>query len=390
MEIDSLDQIYEDLEIVTRLLDQAIKIQEIPAPTFAEHERASFVQKSFLEEGLIDVTIDQYGNVYGRLPGVGTEPPVVISAHLDTVFPDYTDLSVREETGKIFGPGIGDNAMGVAGLFGLLWVIKKKWPSRSKKLSQSSLPGDIWFVANVGEEGLGDLCGMRALVKRFGESVLAYLIIEGMAFGQIYHRALGVHRYRITVRTNGGHSWVDYGRPSAVHVLADIITSLTKLHIPSQPRSSLNVGVVSGGTSVNTVAAEAHLELDLRSESAEVLEELTQQVQAIVDLSRQPDIQVSVETIGRRPAGEISREHPLVQLAINTLSALGVQANLTIGSTDANIPLSQGLPAICVGMTTGYGAHTVNEYIYTEPVTQGLTQLVHLVEGVFRLGKNTI
>jgi di/tripeptidase len=183
---------------------------------------------------------------------------------------------------------------------------------------------------------------------------------------------------------------VDYGCPSAVHILADIVTSLTKLQIPSQPRSSLNVGVISGGTSVNTVAAEAHLELDLRSESAEVLQELTQQVQAIVDLARQSDAQISIETIGRRPAGEIPRDHPLVQLAIDTLNELGVQPNLTIGSTDANIPLSQGLPSICVGLTTGYGAHTVNEYIYTEPVARGMTQLVHLVEGIFRLGENSI
>jgi len=385
MEIEIPNRLYNELGLIPKLLDQAIMIQQIPAPTFAEQDRASFVRDRFLEEGLVDVTIDEYGNVLGRLPGIGSTPPLVISAHLDTVFPDYTDLSIRQDSGKIFGPGIGDNAMGVASLFGLLWVINKKWTDHSSKRNQSNLPGDIWFVANVGEEGLGDLCGMRALVKRFGKRVLAYLIIEGMALGYIYHRALGVHRFRITVHTKGGHSWTNYGRPSAVYIIADLITSLTKMHIPSQPRSSMNVGVVSGGTSVNTIAAEAHLELDLRSESAHDLENIIHKVQTLVELVERSDVQVAVETIGKRPAGEIPIEHPLIQLSIRTLAALGIKPNLTIGSTDANIPLSHGLPAVCVGVTTGNGAHTVNEYINTEPVIWGITQLVYLVEGAFQL-----
>jgi len=387
MEIQIPQHIYHEIRLFTRLLDQAIKIQQIPAPTFTEKERGFFVRDGFLEEGLEDVMIDEYGNVYGCFPGTGEAAPIIISAHLDTVFPAYTDLSIRKEAGKIYGPGIGDNSLGVASLFGLLWVLSYTWEKSSIKpgmAQRNQLPGDLWFVANVGEEGLGDLGGMRALVKRFGKDVLAYLVIEGMALGHIYHRALGVRRFRVTVRTQGGHSWADYGRPSAIHLLADLITSLTKMRIPSQPRSSINIGVISGGTSVNTIAAEAHCDLDLRSESSEILGDLTDEVSKFVAMYQGDGQEITIEPIGNRPAGEISADHPIIQLSQNILKGLGIQPNLTIGSTDANIPLSLGFPALCVGVSTGNNAHTVDEYIYTEPIIRGITQLVYLVEHIFQ------
>ena len=222
------------------------------------------------------------------------------------------------------------------------------------------------------------------MVGRFGEQALAYLVLEGMALGQVYHRGLGVRRYRITVRTAGGHSWVDYGRPSAVHELAAIINHLTALPVPSRPRSTLNVGVISGGTSVNTIAPEARLELDLRSEGAYTLAGLTRQVERIVKAAEKPGVQVVIDQIGQRPAGKIAASHPLVRLAQRALRNQGLQPILTVGSTDANVPLSRGLPAITLGLSTGYGAHTTNEYIHTQPVSQGLAQLVEVVEGAFR------
>ena len=225
---------------------------------------------------------------------------------------------------------------------------------------------------------------MRAVVDRFGEAVCAYLILEGMALGQIYHRGLGVQRYRITVSTSGGHSWVDYGKPSAIHELGNLVTRLTALSVPSQPRSSLNVGVIAGGTSINTIAAEAHLELDLRSENSAALNQLVHQVETLVGAANRPDVAVTLELIGRRPAGKLPSTDPLVRLAKRCLLAQGLQPNLTIGSTDANIPLSRGLPAICVGLSTGYGAHTFNEYINVGPLFQGLAQLVAVVEGIFQ------
>jgi di/tripeptidase len=225
---------------------------------------------------------------------------------------------------------------------------------------------------------------MTAVVDRFGDRPLAYLVLEGMALGQIYHRALGVQRYRIRVRTQGGHSWVDYGAPSAIHELAALVTRLTGLPVPETPRSSLNVGVISGGTSINTIAPEATIELDLRSEGRDALASLIRQVETLTAAVNRVGVQATLEIIGRRPSGEIPATHPLVNLARRNLEAQGLQPNLTIGSTDANIPLSRDLPAICVGLYTGYGAHTVNEYVNIEPIGQGLNFLIALVEGAFQ------
>lgn len=364
-----------DPQLVNRVLELAIAIQQIPAPTFNERERGAYIQDRFLQEGLVDIATDEVGNVFGRLPGKTSSQPIVISAHLDTVFPLETDLHVERLADKITGPGIGDNAVGVAGLFGLLWELNHR---------QVVLDSDLWLVANVGEEGLGNLRGMRALVDRFGDQPRAYLVLEGMALGQIYHRGLGVSRYRITVTTSGGHSWVDYGRPSAVHVLAHIITGLHDLEIPEQPRTILNVGVIAGGSSVNTIAAEAHLDLDLRSEDQSTLCDLVSKVDSVIQNFQSPDVTITSEMTGQRPIGEISQDHPLVEIAVKSLEIVGIQPRLNIGSTDANIPLSLGYPAICIGLTTGNGAHTVNEFIHTPPLLMGVHHLLWIVEALDR------
>lgn len=362
-----------DPQLVNRVLELAIAIQQIPAPTSHERERGAYIQDQFLQEGLVDIAIDEVGNVYGRLPGKTTSQPIIVSAHLDTVFPLDTDLHVERLADRITGPGIGDNAIGVAGLFGLVWEMEQR---------QVVLNSDLWFVANVGEEGLGNLRGMRALVDRFADQPRAYLVLEGMALGQIYHRGLGVSRYRITVTTSGGHSWVDYGRPSAVHELAQIITRLHALEIPEQPRTTLNVGVIAGGSSVNTIAAEAHLDLDLRSEDQAILGDLVSKIDSVTQNFQSPDVRITLELIGQRPVGGISQDHPLVEFGVKGLETVGIKPRLNIGSTDANIPLSLGYPAICIGLTTGNGAHTVKEFIHTPPLLMGMHQLLWIVEAL--------
>jgi acetylornithine deacetylase/succinyl-diaminopimelate desuccinylase-like protein len=360
--------------LTKQVLDLALAIQQIPAPTFHEKKRAAFVRDRFLAEGLSDIQIDNTGNVVAKLHGTGETRPIVITAHLDTVFPATTPLEAICESDRIAAPGIGDNSLGVAGLFGLVWALKQEKPS--------PLPGDVWLVANVGEEGLGDLRGMKVILDRFGDQPAAYIVLEGMSLGRIYHRGLGVQRYRLTVKTAGGHSWVDYGKPSAIHELALLVTQMNALVLPEQPRTTLNVGIIQGGTSVNTIAAEAHLELDLRSEEVEALAKLIGQVEQLVNACNQIGVEVCAKIIGQRPAGEISSEHPLVRLASSCLEAQGFQPKLNIGSTDANVPLSRGLPAICIGLTTGGGAHTTSEYILTQPLAHGLAQLVEVVKGV--------
>ena len=360
--------------LTTRILDLALAIQQIPAPTFHEAERADFVRLRFAEEGLADVGTDSAGNIYARLPGSNPDIALVVSAHLDTVFPSSVDLHFERESERILAPGIGDNSLSVAVLFGLVWALRQR---------VATLPGDLWLVANVCEEGLGDLRGIRAVVDRFGRVPLAYIVLEGMALGQVYHRGLGVRRYRITTHTSGGHSWIDFGQPSAIHELTALSTRLAALELPRTPRTTLNIGVISGGSSVNTIAAEAMLELDLRSESAETLEALVGQVEQIVETAQKPGVTIGLEIIGQRPSGGLPVEHPLVRLAQDCLRASGVEPHLNTGSTDANLPLSLGLPSITIGLTTGGRGHTVHEFINLPPLEKGLEQLLCLVGRVW-------
>jgi len=361
------------MTLLERLLDLAVAVQQIPSPTLFEGRRAGFVLSRFLAEGLQAVELDQVGNVYACLQGAGRGRPLVISAHLDTVFPSGTDLRVQRDAERICGPGIGDNSLGVAGLFGLIWALGER---------SIRLPGDVWLAANVGEEGLGNLRGMKAIVERFGDAPLVYLVLDGMALGQIYHRGLAVRRYRITVRTPGGHSWIDYGRPSAVHELTALAAQVTALQMPTDPRTTLNVGTISGGTSINTIAAEASLELDLRSEKQETLERVASLVEQAGRTVGREGVDVEVQVIGARPAGEIPVDHPLVVLAEECLRGVGLEPHLNIGSTDANLPLSRGLPALAVGLTSGGSAHTLHEFIDLQPLEKGLDHLVSLVSKI--------
>jgi acetylornithine deacetylase/succinyl-diaminopimelate desuccinylase-like protein len=290
---------------------------------------------------------------------------------LDSVFPNSINLQVREEAGKVYGPGIGDNSLGVAALFGVYWRLREK---------KVELNRDVWLAANVGEEGLGDLRGMRAVVERFDRDVVGYLILEGLALGHVYHRAIGVKRYRIHARTAGGHSWSDYGQPSAVHELVSLVNQLTSIQLPREPRTTMNVGTMSGGTGINVLASEAKCELDLRSEDPAVLSKIAMHVESLIKESNRADVKMDVEVIGQRPAGEIALDHPFVQTAVDCVRATGLEAVMTSGSTDANIPLSRGLPAVVMGITTGGGAHTTHEYINTEPVSKGMEGVARFVE----------
>lgn len=357
---------------INQLLDLAVRIQQIPAPTFSEGARAEFARRLFEEENLEDVAMDSLGNVYARLPGrLKHDKPLIVSAHLDTVFLPSVNLQARREGGRVFAPGIGDNSLGVAALFGVLWTLRER---------HICLERDMWLVATTGEEGLGDLRGMRGVVERFGEDVFGYLVLEGMAFGYVYHRAVGVRRYRVTVKTAGGHSWADYGLPSAVHELAAIVTALISIRLPRNPRTTLNVGTIQGGMGVNVLAPEARCELDLRSEEPKTLAKLTRRVEKLLVDADREGARVTVEVIGERPAGEIPAGHPLVRLGVDCLSALGVNAILSAGSTDANIPLSRGIPAVVMGISSGGGAHTLNEFVEIEPIAKGLESVARFVE----------
>lgn len=352
------------------VLSRAIAVQQIPAPTFAESARGDFVAGEMRQAGLEDVTVDAVGNVLGRRPGRSPVlRPVIVSAHLDTVFPDGTDLSVRRVGERLYGPGIGDNSLGVAGLLTLATALEE---------SGLQAEADIWIVTNVGEEGLGDLRGMRAIADRFGGEAV-YIVVEGGLFGQLFYRAIGVRRFRITVEAPGGHSWGSFGQASAVHVLGRIIADITDLNVPKRPKTTYNVGVIEGGTTINSIAQSASLQLDLRSESAPVLTELVTAVHDIAARHASSDVVVELQVIGDRPPGAASRRSPLVRLAAAALKASGVRRIAYVsGSTDANVPLSRGWPAVCIGLTRAGNTHRRDEYIETGPLAAGLRQLLLL------------
>ncbi|HEU4323413.1 MAG TPA: M20/M25/M40 family metallo-hydrolase, partial [Roseiflexaceae bacterium] len=298
------------------VVEAAIAIQQIAAPTFDEGRRGDFVQERMRALGLADVERDGLGNVYGRLPGRGSGQGLLIAAHLDTVFPAATDLSIRREGQRIYGPGLGDNSLGVAGLLHLADSMVRH------KLARA---GDTWFVANVGEEGLGDLRGMRAAVDRLHGQIGAAIALEGTGQDRVIHAAIGVRRYRIAVATPGGHSWQDFGAPSAIHILARIAEQITRLEVPREPRTTFNIGVIEGGTSVNTIAQHASLLLDLRSVVPAHLAALVRQVEQIIGRARiaAPEADIRLETVGDRPAGSIPTDHPLVRAATGAYEAMG-------------------------------------------------------------------
>ncbi|MDE0197460.1 MAG: M20/M25/M40 family metallo-hydrolase [Caldilineaceae bacterium] len=379
-----------------QLIDLCIAVQQIPAPTGAEAERAAWIENRMRAIGLADVERDGLGNVYGRVcgPRPHDRPALLVSAHTDTVFPPETDLRLRRlDKGLIRGPGIGDNSTGVAGLLTLAETLTQLAPP----------PVDIWLVANSMEEGVGDLRGMRRVVDRLaaqtnganrsadpsrnGRGALgAVIVLEGMGLGRIVHQALGARRYRTSAAAPGGHSWGDFGAASAVHGLVLLARDLVKLQVPQTPRTTFNIGRIGGGTSVNSIAQEAWMELDLRSESPETLAWLDGQIGQIVERHAQAHsahndgLTLRHERIGNRPAGGLPFRHPLVQAASTILQELGVKerSDGRISSTDANVPLSRNIPAVCVGLTDGGDAHRLSEWIDPLPLVKGMQQLLYL------------
>jgi tripeptide aminopeptidase len=362
---------------INEIVDWIVAVQQIPAPTFFEVNRAEFIESQFTRIGLIDVHRDSLNNVFGRLPGSNpaANKPVVISAHSDTVFPAGTDLGVRKENQALFGPGIGDNSTGVAGLFVLADTLR---------LFNLQPRADVWFVSNVGEEGLGDLCGMRTVIDHFGRQA-TYIVVEGGLFGQIAHEGVGVRRFRISVETTGGHSWGSFGTASAIHEISHLVAAIARLNVPAAPKTTYNVGVIEGGTSVNTIASKASILLDLRSENGAELERLVNLVSEIVHRAQQRvnrrrnNVKIGIEPVGNRPAGRIPRTTPIVRWAEEALRYAGSPSVLYVaGSTDANIPLSLGIPSVCIGLTESANSHRLDEYIDTKYLPSGLTQLLLL------------
>jgi acetylornithine deacetylase/succinyl-diaminopimelate desuccinylase-like protein len=366
-----------------RFINELIAIQQIPAPTFEEQRRADHVYHRLCGvSALNSIHVDGLHNVYARLPGADpAQPALLISAHTDTVFNAGVPLDVQRQNGYLHGPGIGDNSLGVAALLTAAETL-------ARVCATSPLPADIWFVANTREEGMGDLDGIKAVYERLGVRLGSAIVIEGMALGRIYHAGIAVRRLRITCKGPGGHSWLHFGRPSAIHSLVRLGAQIAAIQPPESPRTTYNMGVIEGGTTVNSIATDAMMLLDLRSESPETLAALEKTVRNLIMGNRVPDLKFEVEVVGDRPAGLIGRTHPLVQLATEVLESLHIRPVYENGSTDANVLLAAGLPAVTIGITQGGNAHRLDEYIELEGIADGLWQLVLLAYGVAGGGVN--
>ncbi len=343
-------------------ISDQIAINEVPAPPFKEELRSRYYMKRLQDLGLDDVKADSEGNVFGVFKGSGSGPRVFVSSHLDTVFAAGTDVTVHEKDGKLYAPGIADNARGLAALLSVIRALKE---------SGINTVGDIVFGGDVGEEGLGDLRGVKAFF-RDNTDIDGYIAVDGVKEQIITFLCTGSRRYEITYRGPGGHSWNAFGLPSAIHALGRAIAKISDVQTPSQPKTTFTVGTITGGTSVNSIAADASMLLDMRSASEEELKKLETGVMELLHAAASEenarwscsDIKVEIKLVGDRPAGQQSPDAPIVQAAWAATEAAGMVPEFgPASSTDANLPLSLGIPAIrlCGGGAEGNN-HSLDEW----------------------------
>jgi acetylornithine deacetylase/succinyl-diaminopimelate desuccinylase-like protein len=350
-----------------------VEICETAAPPFEEERRAVDVARRMAEAGL-DVTRDEEGNVIGRLAGQDRTARLVLAAHLDTVFSKETPIRVEERDGRLYAPGVSDNSASIAAMLALVPLLRQL---------ASPLPFDIIFLSNVGEEGLGNLRGMRRFFSDYATrkdvSVKAVLVIDGV-LGKITPRAIGVKRLKLTFTTPGGHSWLDAGAPSAVHSLAAGLSRALAVPIPAQPKTTFNAASVQGGTAINAIASEASTWLDLRSEDPATLAQFERDILSAIEAgAAQTNAALTTEVLGERPAGGIPDEHQLIVFAQEIISKLGLNCIVRAGSTDANIPLSLGIPSLAFGITDGARQHTLEESLGLASLEPGLLLATEMV-----------
>lgn len=345
-------------------LNQQVSICEIPAPPFKEAVRAAEFQKRLIALGVQNVRIDSEGNVIGEIRGTGAGPTVVLSGHLDTVFPEGTVVKVTRDGTKLSAPGIGDDCRGLAVLL-----------ATARQIISAKIPiaGRLLVIGTVGEEGPGNLRGVRALFKGpLKDSIDIFLSVDGTGFG-ITNGGVGSNRYRVAYVGPGGHSYGAFGMPNPIHAMGRAIAKIADLQASSSPKVTFNVGMVSGGTSVNSISADGTMEIDLRSESAAALAAIDAKLQVALrealaeERARWPKSKVAldlkIDTMGLRPAGTTPDTASVVRIAQAAATVMKVDADLNTSSTDANIPMSLNVPAVTLdGGGTGRGAHSLDEW----------------------------
>ena len=345
----------------SQTIEDQVRLCEVEAPPFKEAKRAEVYAKMFRELGLQNVRIDKEGNVLGDRPGAQPRPRLVFTAHLDTVFPEGTDVKVKREGTILRGPGIGDDCRGLAVLLAVV---------RTMNQAKIQTPGTITFVGTVGEEGLGDLRGVKYLFNEGMKGQIdRFVSIDGTGLG-ITHIAVGSLRYRVTFKGPGGHSYGAFGLSNPMHALGRAVATISQFEVPENPKTTFNVGRMGGGTSVNAIPFDAWFEMDMRSASPSALQALDQKFHRAVDDAVKAEdarwnknvLSVDKALVGNRPAGQTPANSPIVQAAVSVTKVLGFPVTLDEGSTDSNIPMNLGIPAITIdGGGRGRGSHALDE-----------------------------
>lgn len=365
-----------------RFIEQQIDIAEIPAPPFMEQQRGEYMAKAFKRLGLKQVHTDKVGNVLGWRRGAG-KGTLVVSAHLDTVFPEGTDFSVRREGNRLYGTGLADDSLGLMNLLALVETLDD---------AKIHTEYDLLFIATVGEEGLGDLRGVKYLFNQgpLKGKIDAFITLDAIDPRPISNQALGSKRYRVTFKGTGGHSWRDFGRVNPAHALGQLIARFTTMELPTSPKTSYSIGRIGGGTSVNSIPFKAWLEVDMRSESNEDLIALEQQFLAKVNEALAAEnkfrqaggskLTVDLEMIGDRPSGITPANDPLITSAQWATRAVGLTPRLKSESTDANVPVSLGIPAMSIGSGgSGGDMHSPSEWYDPTDAHLGLQRTLLII-----------
>jgi acetylornithine deacetylase/succinyl-diaminopimelate desuccinylase-like protein len=372
------------------ITEEQIRICSIPAPPFGEAARAQYLRNRLIESGLTDVELDAEGNCVALREGDSVAPALVVSAHLDTVFPTGTDVTVRRVGTRLLAPGISDDGCGLVALIALADTLAA---------AQIETVGSILFVGTVGEEGEGNLRGVRHLLTKgqWANRVDSFISLDGHGIERITNRALGSRRYRVNFGGTGGHSWSDFGIANPVHALGRVIAKLASYPAPGDPRTTFNVGCITGGSSVNAIPREASMDVDLRSASAEELLKLdaffrrsTQEAADEENAARKggPTLELKVDLIGERPGGETSANDALVRLAWEATEAVGATPSLDQASTDSNLPVSLNIPAITLGAGgSARFAHRLDEWYDPSGRELALKRGLLVILGVLGLKK---
>jgi len=344
-------------------INEQVRLTEIPAPPFKETVRGLELKRMFEKLGLKDVRVDKEGNVIGVRPGALPRPNVVVAAHLDTVFPEETDVRVKRQGKLLIGPGIGDNGRGLAVMLSIIRALDEGGVMTT---------GTLTFVANVGEEGLGDLRGVKTLFNdTLKGQIDSFIAIEPGAANRITNGGVGSYRYRVSFKGPGGHSYGAFGMANPIHALGRAIAKIGELKVPQNPKTTFNVGRVNGGTSVNSIAFEAWFEVDLRSETMVALEALRDQFTAAVNAgvneenirwNNRAAVSAEMELVGFRPAGQTADDSAIARIARASVVAMGGIPAFDSGSTDSNLPMQLGIPALTLrGGGNNRGAHSLDE-----------------------------